>query len=567
MNMKLACRIFGGAIAVCLSTLGAAADEPNAAACVAISTAAQLQAIKNFPTRIYCLTADIDLSSIPNFVPIGSQTKSFTGQFLGRNHVISNLTINSSANSVGLFGWMDGTIKDVNLRNVNISSTGFAAMVGGVAGTVVAGFGSTATIDHVSVTGRVACTGNGCAAGGIVGDLDLHSTLTDSWSSASVSGNSDAGGAVAVLNNDAVVRRTFATGPVDCSLANCSAAGGFASTVFGAGPSLSDIFATGRVTGSPGLVAGGLVGDNAGTITRAYATGEVNIHAGTIGALFGMNEGTVSQCYGVGFLNDGFTIGGVVGSNTGSVTKCYWDKNTTDAGTSPVGTGLTTVQLRQMLPGGFLNGWAITKTFSYPYLNNINFTYFSPLATLVQNNQVFVLLPISQFDNSQYTHKPAHPDGAALATVYTMIGRAVGITEHLNSLQGANATIDRYYWHDATQKTTYFGPVTHRATLGPLTNIPAAARLNGTNVIHAFNHQQLAILRGTFIKNGKKVEHWMLGTLYITGAGNVVTAIVANDPYTGEQVQISPTTKRVVKPNNFPLTTFTVDEYRTVTVD
>ncbi|HXD84605.1 MAG TPA: hypothetical protein VN599_09250 [Rudaea sp.] len=565
--MKLACRIFGGVIAVCLSTLSAAADEPNAAACVAISTAAQLQAIKNVPTRVYCLTADIDLSSIPNFVPIGSQAKPFTGQFLGKNHVISNLTTNSSANAVGLFGWMDGTIKDVNLRNVNISSTGAAASVGGVAGIVIAGFGLTATADNVSVSGRIACTGGGCAAGGIVGDLDLNSTLSDSWSSASVSGNGEAGGAVGNFNQNGIVRRTFATGPVDCSLANCISAGGFAGAVFGSGPSLSDIYSTGRVTGSPGLVTGGLIGDNAGTITRAFASGEVAVTAGTIGSLFGDNSGTVSQCYGIGALTGGFTVGGVAGSNTGSVTNCYWDKNTTGAATSPVGTGLTTVQLRQMLPGGFLAGWAITKTLSYPYLNNVNFIYFSPLATLVQNNKVFVSLPISQFDNSQYTHKPAHPDGAALATVYTMIGRAVGITEHLATLQGANATIDRYYWHDATQKTTYSGPVTHRATLGPLTNIAAAAHLNGTNVVHAFNHQQLAILRGTFTKSGKKVEHWMLGTLYVTGAGNVVTSITANDPYTGEQVEISPTTKKVVKPKNFPLTTFVVDGYQTVTVN
>lgn len=566
--MNMAWRVFAGAIALCLSTLGAAADEPNTSLCVPISTAAQLQAIKKVPNLIYCLAADIDLSSISNFVPIGSQSKSFTGQFLGRNHTVSNLKINSTANAVGLFGWVNGTIKDVNLRNVAVDSTGPGASVGGIAGVVVAGFGSTTTIDHVSVSGKIACTGSGCVSGGIAGDLDLNSILSDSWSSASVSGNGEAGGAVGSFNQNAIVRRTFATGPVDCSLANCTSAGGFAGAVFGAGPSLSDIYSTGRVTGLIGLVTGGLVGDNAGTITRAFATGEVSVTDGTIGSLFGENTGTVSQCYGAGLLTGGFFIGGVAGGNTGgSVTNCYWDTNTTNAGTSPVGSGRTTVQMRQMLPGGFGTGWAITKVVSYPYLNNANFGYFSPLATLVRNNQVFAFLPINQFDDSQYTHKPAHADGAALATVYTMIGRAVGITEHIKTLQGAYATIDHYYWHDATQKTTYFGPVTHRATLGPLTKIPLAARLGGTNVIHAFNQQKLAILHGTYIKNGKKAEHWMLGTLYITGAGNVVTAVVANDPYTGAQVQISTSTKRVAKPKNYPLADFIVDGYQTVTIN
>jgi hypothetical protein len=43
--------------------------------------------------------------------------------------------------------------------------------------------------------------------------------------------------------------------------------------------------------------------------------------------------------------------------------------------------------------------------------------------------------------------------------------------------------------------------------------------------------------------------------------------IVANDPRTGLQVQIDPSTKMVVAPANFPLTNFTVNGYRPVSID
>src|SRR5262249_18617334 len=58
--------------------------------------------------------------------------------------------------------------------------------------------------------------------------------------------------------------------------------------------------------------------------------------------------------------------------------------------------------------------------------------------------------------------------------------------------------------------------------------------------------------------------HWMLGTLYTRNASQTVDAVIANDPFTGQQVTIDPTTKKVVAPADFPLRNFTVKGYQRV---
>jgi hypothetical protein len=46
-----------------------------------------------------------------------------------------------------------------------------------------------------------------------------------------------------------------------------------------------------------------------------------------------------------------------------------------------------------------------------------------------------------------------------------------------------------------------------------------------------------------------------------------VGTVLANDPWTGTQVEINPATKKVVTPANFPLKNFTVDGYQPVIVN
>src|SRR5262249_22228584 len=156
---------------------------------------------------------------------------------------------------------------------------------------------------------------------------------------------------------------------------------------------------------------------------------------------------------------------------------------------------------------------------------------------------------------------PAHANAASLAAVYTMIARSVGNTGNVALLQ--DVKIDRYFWKDATQTTTFAGPVTAHATLGPMKPIAASTPLNAANDIGQLNARRRVTRRGTYARAGGGTgTHHMLATLYTKTASDGVNTVVANDPFTGGQVEISPATKRVTTP--FPLKNFTVNGFQPV---
>ena len=174
--MSSGTRLLAGALALAATTFAGGANgaeiadaaKPNAVSCTLIKTAAQLNAIRNNLAGSYCLANDIDLSSIANFVPVGSAATPFTGNFFGNDHVISNLKINSALLQVGLFAFLNGAVvRNVSLVNVEITSTSNFATTGGLIG--IASSSAALTIDHVHVSGTIKCTGTSCTVGGIVG--------------------------------------------------------------------------------------------------------------------------------------------------------------------------------------------------------------------------------------------------------------------------------------------------------------------------------------------------------------------------------------------------------------
>jgi hypothetical protein len=278
--------------------------------------------------------------------------------------------------------------------------------------------------------------------------------------------------------------------------------------------------------------------------------------------------GTVDQSYAVGPVRSASAIpaGGLIGQNAGAhVTNSYWDKSTTGRKTSADGIGETTAKLKVALPLGFGSPWAITKNESYPFLNLGPTIFSAALATPVVSSLVYTFLPVSEHEPSEYTGASAHADAASLAVVYTMLARAIGITDSVALLN--NVKIDKYFWHDATQTTTYTGPVTTHLTFGNLTSVGSGVALGTGNVIGKLNLGNVVILRGTYVKADRTLgTHYMLATLYTKNANGTVSAVVADDPWTGQQVTVNPITKKVLSPANFPLTNFTVNAYRAVSL-
>ena len=255
------------------------------------------------------LDKDIDLTNT-KWTPIGTDYRnSYTGTFDGDNHTISGLIVTGSDEYAGLFGYIGsgGTVKNVKLENVRITSDYQYAYVGGVAGN------NDGAIENCSVSGSVSGNSTYNSVGGVVG-YQWGGSITGCSSSATVQGTGSVGGVVGQTNSGATLTACYSTENVtlESNGSDNYYAGGVVGSN-GASCTLTACYATGNVTGtgtgSGSIYVGGVTGDNAsGTLTACYHAAE-----------------TVSG-------PDGAT-GGVTGrnydANVGipSITACYWQNN------------------------------------------------------------------------------------------------------------------------------------------------------------------------------------------------------------------------------------------------
>ena len=247
------------------------------------------------------LTGNIDLKGI-DWTPIGKDdNKAYTGTFDGNGKTITGLTVTGSYKYAGLFGDIDenGTVKNVVLEGVQITSDNSSGYAGGVAGD------SWGTIENCSVSGSVSSR---CTAGGVVGQ-QYGGTITECTSSAIVDGTNEVGGVVGLTNYGATLTACYATGDVTAERdpQNNTYAGGVVG--YNGGGTLTACYATGNVigtgTGTGSCYVGGVTGDNAsGTLTACYhATGTVSGPDRATGGVTGRNYNAsvgipvITACY------------------------------------------------------------------------------------------------------------------------------------------------------------------------------------------------------------------------------------------------------------------------------
>lgn len=154
-----------------------------------------------FCGKAYRMTADIDLSAIAEFVPIGNYADDipFTGIFDGDSHTISNLHIKVIGKTgAGLFGYLKGAC----VRNVSLSKAAIASdsrYVGGIAG-----WAEESAIENCSISAGSEVHTDYHNAGGIAGYLQ-GGRIADCISEAMVnSKGSYAGGIVSVIEDGTV---------------------------------------------------------------------------------------------------------------------------------------------------------------------------------------------------------------------------------------------------------------------------------------------------------------------------------------------------------------------------
>ena len=261
------------------------------------------------------LTENINLTDI-DWTPIGTDYyNQYTGAFDGGNHTITGLTVTGNNEFAGLFGFIGpgGTVQNVVLEGVQITSNHRSGYAGGVAGYCYEG-----TLENCSVSGSISGT---LFVGGVVSN-QIGGSITGCSSSATVKGVIFVGGIAGETNDVALLTGCYATGDV---------------TVENDGPSQAR--------------AGGVVGANGGnsTLTACYAAGNVS----------GKGSGTIH-------------VGGAVGENDGTVTACYWSglpDNDNGGATKVDGTNVTwqnAVAAMNAALGG--KGWQYELTGELPTL-------------------------------------------------------------------------------------------------------------------------------------------------------------------------------------------------------
>ncbi|MFZ0033558.1 MAG: GLUG motif-containing protein, partial [Sedimentisphaerales bacterium] len=329
-----------------------AADDP-----FQIATVADLLTLatntKNYD-KSFILTADINLAPAGTFTTaviapdtnIGSTFVgiAFTGVFNGNNHIISNLTINTSGHDndyLGLFGkiYLGGQITNLGLENVSITGGTDSYALGGLAGTT---WGS--TISNCFSTGTVTGHSN---VGGLVGYNGGDITNCYSTGNIIYCGNHSADLAGLVGHNG--------HGSISSCHSTCDVNGGnnpiFLGGLVGVldGGTITNCYSTGALTGGNfSQTLGGLVGTSSSAISNSYSTGVVigGTTSSELGGLVGNNNysGTISNCYATGAVtggNNSYDLGGLVGDNDCNISDSYATGTVTSGDNSNYLGGLT----------------------------------------------------------------------------------------------------------------------------------------------------------------------------------------------------------------------------------
>ena len=274
-----------------------------------------------YVSAYYKQTADIDLSGVSNWTPIGKydpynhqSDRPFSGTFDGGGKTIRNLTDNApGTNGQGLFGYARGaSIRNLTLADCAVSGKGF---VGGIVGSA-----PQSTISDCTVSGTVSGSSSvGGIAGSIPGAEGKEGSIVNCINRASVSGTGSyiAGVAGQVVN--------FA------KIENC----------------LNE----GTVTGNNnvGGVAGGITG----------------------------STGILRNCCNVGAVTGSRSVGGVAGrsyaggdGDDGKIQNCYSLASAVTAANSPVGTDANPENNNHYEPGDYLGALVGQNIALNPVIDN-----------------------------------------------------------------------------------------------------------------------------------------------------------------------------------------------------
>ena len=357
-----------------------------------IYTAQDLSNMRNNLAGSYILMNDIDLSGYNGnqWVPIGDNSTNansswFTGTFDGQGYVIRNLRITGNTYQYnGLFGWVNGTIKNVGFEGTQIStSVGLSSSFYTSYNGTICGYRNGGTISNCYNTGNISSSVSGSTTynaasyvGGIVGygssvtycyntgNISATSSASTSRTASSYSGGiSGYSGSVSNCYNTGIISssststnsssqayaggisssagsnsRNFNSGHIVassyCSSSNTSTCNAFAGGIIGNGNCV-DSYNSGGVSSYSTFssYAGGICGTGSSSISSCYNTENAssyslaNAYAGGICGYSSSTSASISNCYNSGGVSSCYSsnavyAGGICGQSTSTISNC-----------------------------------------------------------------------------------------------------------------------------------------------------------------------------------------------------------------------------------------------------
>ena len=199
--------------------------------------------IKNKPTEglYFQMDADVDLTEIDNWTPIGTSARYFRGNFDGNGYMIENL--NSMRG--GLFGYVSDSvvIKNLGIKNGSLGN-GNTSFVGAIAGW-------SDGADFINCWSGVSIGGN--YSGGIVGTIRGGiGSVIDCYNVGTISGETIGGIVGHIQTGDAnfkvIVDSCYNKGVINAGDTGYVVAGGIAGTIQGGGHIIRNCYNIGKVS-------------------------------------------------------------------------------------------------------------------------------------------------------------------------------------------------------------------------------------------------------------------------------------------------------------------------------
>ena len=313
----------------------------GASACyMLVNSPAQLSSIGNTSgwwNSSFALGSDINMTGVA-MNPIGDGASNFAGQFDGSKYnnngslagyTISNLTINQTAQYVGLFGYVGfgAMVSNLNLDNANITGNPLAGSVyaGGIAGQN-SGFISGVAVNGGTITGNSSgVLYVGGVAGQNIGFINGATLTSMTINGSNVSTDDIHVGGVVGYNSGMISNFSLSGGTITGSkVTTCNAyvggVAGYNNNMISVG-TLTDMTITGINNSSDNDFVGGVVGYSpSGAINNTFVSGGTisgsNLSTGYVylGGLVGQNGAALS-----GNSVSGTKISGRVGSGVVNV--------------------------------------------------------------------------------------------------------------------------------------------------------------------------------------------------------------------------------------------------------